>query len=422
MRNLLYIGVALLLILFASSCDKFSWRESYRYDNDQPYDLYALYQLLDAREADLTLNKDTLGVLLADSIQGSNYVFAGHNAFLEETDVTALLNFVEHGNSAFLFTKQIPEDLSYHFFGPDCFYFTTSGYYDDVSYHYADTIDVKFTQKNLLPDTSFRTSFVYDFRTNQHGWVYVDSARICDLNYGVEVLSVIDTGQINLMRLGWGKGYLYLCTSPELVTNYYLSDSSRYQFGQAVFSYLEPGPVFWDEYARTYRPPPPPKNNANQPRYNPNGGKQFLTDNHALRYILDQPMLSFAWYLFVIGGLLYLVFRGKRRQRTIPVINPPENSSLQYVDTLARLSHQHGNHRRLALREIKMLRHHLNDRFKVRWADGKPPPDNLAERTGLTPATITRALHHIQKVETIDWLEPKELTEFYQAIQPLYRS
>lgn len=419
-NNLLYFGGALLLLLFVSSCDEFSWRESYRYDKEQPYDLYALYKLLDSREAGLVYNKDTLGVLLADSIQGSNYLYVGQSAYLEEADVTALLNYVEYGNSAFLFTKYIPEDLSYHFFGPDCFYFSTSGYYDDVSYSYADSISVKFTQANLLPDTSFNTYFTYDFKPKQHAWAYVDSARICDLDYGIEVLSIIDTGNVNLMRLGWGAGYLYLCTSPELVTNYYLSDSSRFHFGQAVFSYLETGPIFWDEYARTYRPPP--ATNSKQPSYNPNGGKQFLTDNHALRYVLEQPMLSFAWYLFVFGGLLYLVFRGKRRQRAIPVVHPPENSSLQYVDTLARLSHQHGNHRRLALREIKMLRHHLNERFKVRWAEGKPPPADLSERTGLTQETITRAVYQIQKTQKADWLEPKDLSDFYQAIQPLYKS
>lgn len=419
MRNLLYLGVALAVLLFATGCDKFSWRESYRYDKDQPYDLYAIYELLEAREAGLIYNKDTLGILLADSIQGSNYVYAGLNAYLEEADVTGLLNYAEHGNSVFLFTKYIPEDLSYHLFGPDCFYYTTSGYYDDVDYHYEDTINVRFTQPDLLPDTSFTASFVYNFEPVNHGWTYVDSARICDLEYGIEVLSVIDTGHVNFLRLGWGNGYLYLCTSPELITNYYLSDSSRLHFAQAVFSYLEPGPVFWDEYARTYRPPA--SSNPNSPNYNPNGGKQFLTDNHALRYVLEQPMLSFAWYLFVIGGVLYLLFRSKRKQRAIAVINPPENSSLQYVETLARLSHQHGNHRRLALREIKMLRHHLNERFKVRWAEGKPPPTTLAERTGLTPETINRALYHIQKIEKADWLEPKDLIAFHQAIQPLYR-
>jgi hypothetical protein len=69
-----------------------------------------------------------------------------------------------------------------------------------------------------------------------------------------------------------------------------------------------------------------------------------------------------------------------------------------------------------------MLRHHLNERFKVRWTEGKLPPTDLSERTGLTPETIKRALFHIHKAQNTDWLEPKDLTDFYQAIQPLYRS
>ncbi|MEL6141229.1 MAG: DUF4350 domain-containing protein [Bacteroidota bacterium] len=344
-------------------------------------------------------------------------VFVGQNMFLDEADVTALLNFVEQGNNAFIASKWIPEDLSYHFFGPDCYYYTNDGYYNDVETFYEDTISLYLENPRLLPSNPAELSFVYRFEPTNHPWNYVDSARICDPEYGVEVLGTLDSGRNNFLRLEWGNGYFYLHTNPELFTNYFLADSSRYDYPRAVFSYLTPGTVYWDEYSRTYRPPP---RQNNRTPYNPNGGRELLSDNHALRYILDQPALAFAWFLLLISAFLYIVFRGKRRQRIIPVRPPKENTSKQFVDTIARLTQQHGDHARLAKREIKVLRHHLNERFQLRWREGHPPPDDLALRTGLAAENVDHALAQIKFVEQRQYMEEGDLMRFYRAVQPFY--
>lgn len=410
--------LALVVVLVGSGCRQYSWRESYRYNKQQPYDLYALYELLEAREAGLTYHNDSLGAMLKDSVRNANFVYVGQGLYLDEVDVTALLNFVEHGNTAMICSKWIPDDLIYHFYGPSCFYQHTSGYYESVSYYPDDSVRFHLSEPGYVRDTGFVASFPYNFRPTTHYWAYVDSAMICDPAYGLETMGVLDSGLINFLRLDWGEGHIYLNTSPELFTNYYLSDSSRYDYAKGVFSYLDDGPVFWNEYARSRQPPP--QNRQGNP-YQPDGGRQLLSDNHGLRFILDQPTLAFAWYLFVFGGLLYLFFRGKRRQRVIPLHRPPENTSMRYVDTVGRLAQQHGNHLRLARREVKMLRHYLYERFHLRWPEGEPPPASLSEHTGIPAQTLTRVLDQIREVEGADWMKEQELLDFYDAIRVFYR-
>lgn len=411
------VVLAATILLLGSGCG-YSWWESYRYNDEQPYDLSAIYQLLQDRPAGLVFNKDTLSALAYDSNEVSNFLYIGSNIYMDEEDVTGLLGFVEAGNKAFLFTKYIPEDISYHLFGPDCYYY--SSYNDsELEYFYTDTVNLRLTNTALLPQDSVSLSFVYDYKPQSHSWPYIPEYWLCDPGFGNETLGTLDSGRVNFLRLRYGDGEIFVHTNPELFTNYYLSDTSRFDYALGVFSYLGDGPVFWDEYSRNYHLSP---SQRNQNAYNPNGGRNLFKDNHALRYILEQPPLALAWYIFLIGGLLYVIFLGKRRQRVVPFRTSPENSSRQFVDTIARLSYQHGNHATLAKREITMFRHFLQERFKVRWTEGTDLPTDLGLRTGLSDEVINHAAKQLRFVSQRDYLEDGDLMLFYRALRPIYNA
>lgn len=410
-----WLGALTALLLLLSSGCGVSWWESFRYNKKQPYDLYALYELLEARPAGLVFNQDSLGLLPLDSTTTANYVYVGGNIYFDEIDLTGLLQFVEQGNKAFVFTKRIPEDLSYHLFGPNC-YFNTNFDYEDLDDYYEDTISLTLTNPELLPRDTVQLCWVYDYEANIHNWRHVSEEMLCDPGYGLEILGTLDSGRVNFARLRYGEGEILLHTNPELFTNYFLADSSRYDYARGVFSYLGEGPVIWDEYVRSYRPPPSARGGG----YNPNGGRNLLTDNHALRYILEQPPLALAWYVLMLGGLLFVIFRGKRRQRIIPYRTRPENNSRQFVDTIARLTFQHGNHARLAKREVKMLRQYVQERYHLHWPEGEPPPPELALRSGLDPAVIERAAIQVAFVSRQTSLQEGDLIRFYRSVWGIY--
>ena len=55
------------------------------------------------------------------------------------------------------------------------------------------------------------------------------------------------------------------------------------------------------------------------------------------RVIFDSVPLRIAFYIIIAGLLLFMIFRAKRTQRAIPVINAPVNSSLEFLSTISNL-------------------------------------------------------------------------------------
>jgi hypothetical protein len=47
-----------------------------------------------------------------------------------------------------------------------------------------------------------------------------------------------------------------------------------------------------------------------------------------MRFILNNPPLRYAWYLLLLGLLIFVLFNAKRKQRIVPVIEPLKNTSL----------------------------------------------------------------------------------------------
>lgn len=225
---------------------------------------------------------------------------------------------------------------------------------------------------------------------------------------------------INFVRLPWGEGYFYLHLNPVFFTNYYLVDDKQRPYAEAVLAVLSDGPVYWDEASRL--PPAVARQRSNQQGgRNYDGGRNLLSGNEALSYVQQQPPLALAWYTLIAGLLLYVLFRGKRRQRIIPILARRENSSQRFIDTMSRLVRLRGRHVKLAAQEIASLRLHLQERYNIRWREGEPPPQNLAELTGLDPVIVAAALDEIAQSRKRVELSEAQLLQFYRAIEPLYR-
>lgn len=411
------------VVVFTSGCSGCwtNWRESYRYDEKQPFDIYALYELLEARPEGLNILEDSLTVLTtALTNKSSNYVFVGNYAHYTNKSVTALLDFVERGNTAFIAAYELPEDLATHLFGNDCYY----SFYDNderMGSLYLDTVGLQL----VLDDEYFELYNIYNYEPQKRSTRYINAGLLCDEALDNEIIGTMEEYNANFMRLNWGKGNFYFHANPIFFTNYYLVDSLHYEYAEACLaSTLKEGPVYWDE---TSRVPPTVARQRNQQRARNqsgggyNGGRNLLSGNEALSYIQEQGPLALAWYTLIIAALLYVIFKGKRRQRIIPIINRRENASKRFIDTISRLVYQKGHHLALARQELASLRYHLQDRFGVRWKDNDPPPENLAELIGADEKIAKRALIEIRIVQGRNHLTDGELMRFYRSIEPLYR-
>jgi hypothetical protein len=85
-----------------------------------------------------------------------------------------------------------------------------------------------------------------------------------------------------------------------------------------------------------------------------------------LRFVLTNEPLAWAYYIVIGSVLLFMLFEAKRRQRIIPVIKPPANTSLEFVSTIGNLYYQGGDHKNMAEKKINFLLEQIRTRYLLK--------------------------------------------------------
>ncbi|HNM27256.1 MAG TPA: hypothetical protein PKL15_17555, partial [Saprospiraceae bacterium] len=81
--------------------------------------------------------------------------------------------------------------------------------------------------------------------------------------------------------------------------------------------------------------------------------------------MLQQPALAWTWYLLLGLAGVYIVFRARRRQRIIPVLPKNENSSYEFITTIANLHFRDRNYRGLCLQSMKLFLAQVRERYGI---------------------------------------------------------
>ena len=130
-----------------------------------------------------------------------------------------------------------------------------------------------------------------------------------------------------------GAGTVWLLTSPLLLTNYHIWNPEFEATTAAIISHLPDTPLLWDEY---YKPLGPIYGNP-------------------LSVMLANPALAAAWFSMLALVLLFLLFRVKRTQRAVPVIEPPSNATLAHLERVSALFQQKDRELRVLDERIRYL-------------------------------------------------------------------
>ena len=212
------------------------------------------------------------------------------------------------------------------------------------------------------------------------------------------VLATDNNQNAKLIRIQRGKGNIFISTTPLLFTNYnILYGNYRYPF--VALSYLRGNSIVWDEF---YKP--------NKPEV-----------SSPLRYILTQPALTAAYYLLMIAILFYLLFRGKRKQRVIPVILPHGNLSLEFANTLGQLYFNNGNNKDIALKKYNHFCDYLRNKFFVKnMSDDDEFCRQLSESSGVDFITVSHIFKYARIINSHAWTSDEELIYFNSKIEEFY--
>ena len=274
--------------------------DAYESDNKDKYSDYSDYSDYEESEEnkDSYLDEDTIiapptdplsiynDVNLTDTI---TYLFINKDFKLEPADKEYLLDFVGIGNNIFISAEDIDYELLNYL------NVTNEGgaYLNDTIYNMVDNTDKR-----------------YNFRP-----VYTPQVlNIDSVKYPVRTLAKNREGKPVFVQIRYGKGNIFLHTVPNVFTNQNLVKSLKYDFAFRCLSYIpKTNKILWDEY-QTQGPP-----------------------SSLLEKLSKDTLLLLAFLIVILGFLIFVIFRAKRIQRIIPIIKPPANSSIEFLDTISNL-------------------------------------------------------------------------------------
>ena len=407
------IGVLLTLLFRSDRKEPVDWRETYDIESRAPYGTSVFKALLSSH-----FDGDSI-LMLQDSLSGqldtlpadAIYCFIGQAMYQDSADQQALLDFVAAGNTAFIASKSLPGLLGASLFDTRHYCPGTSwGQYQLIA---DSTAALNFIHPDLQADSSFKFDFVdRGIRANYY-WTGMSSDLFCDKDEAFLPLGTINDSLFNFTRQAYGNGFVYLHTTPLAFANYHLIKEEGLDYlGRVLTHFDAAGQIYWDSYSQV------PEQSDGFQMPNP---ERRLSANSPLGFILSEPALTWAWYLLLGMGILYLVFRAKRQQRVIPVLEPNRNTSLEFLNMIGRLYFLQNNHRQLALQQAKMFRQYIRRRYNIKELD-EDSSALLSQRSGVQEEHLKKLLVFERNVQTSTIMSGKSLADFHQLIEHFYQN
>lgn len=399
MNNTIKIYIVLLLLIFLGIAYVESirpmpidWQPYYTTDKKSPYGLYVLdkelkklmngayIEKLNETPYEFFRNQFDFDTSVNNyTIRGTYFSIDGGNE-LDAESVNEILTFVSYGNEAFISTSNFHPTLM-----------DSLGFKTNFEYYVKDTVDLSL---------EYLDSKIYHFSKLNYVTYFdsVDTAKFGVLGYIRPRDSTAK--KVNFIRAAFGNGYVYLHSTPVAFTNYHLLKSNHHRYAASVLSYIQPDhSVLWDTH-----------------KYN--------RDNKAqtpLRVILSYPSLRWAWYFLLIGFILYLIFNAKRRQRIVPIIEPLQNTTVDFTKTISNLYYQENDFKNIFEKKIIYFLERIRSSY---YLDTQILDDKfiqkLAVKSGKDKALIKRIVTKINQRRKNRYFAEADLIELNNWIEEFW--
>ncbi|GAB4253399.1 MAG: hypothetical protein Kow0027_18740 [Saprospiraceae bacterium] len=433
------VAFAILLFLRRSpetTPQHFNWWPDYSDASTQPYGNIVLKHFLQN-----TYGADSL-LIFDDGLDGlpkagkdhGAYLFIGRTVFEEEQFLDSLLSFVEAGNEALILT----ESFSYEFLDQlllqecdwlDVYYeyldrFEDEQFPDTLYQNHTDELapNDNIWEDYILTETEVNLSLagpgdqaarhytlqkLFKNEPSAYSFEFIRKELLCDSAGNFQVLGYLNDSLINFVRFDLGNGRLYLHTTPLAFTNHPILHGETLPYVSGVFSRLSSGKIYWDQSSHYEFPGSP---------------SRVAWREGPLHYVLSQPPLAIAWYILLALAILFLLFRAKRRQRVIPVLEANTNTSLEFIENIGRLYFMSEDYRHLLLLKMQMFLSYVRNQYRI--------PTNkldehfaktLALRSGVDDGIIDKILLIFKNVDNSDFVSQSTLVRFHQFMDKFYQ-
>jgi len=375
-----------MMVVSESRQKKINWFPSYSIRHKIPFGTYIAYH-----EAKNLWGKNLVSVnespyvfFKQNKTKSGVYLIYNQEVTLGQTNVEALLDWVKNGNVLFISAEKIDQELLDSLQVESRMFFSNK---------WEKKLRFIHQLEKLKKDTA-----VNDKQTI--GFFFRNKDLSSALSYDILGRFVDDKKEdslYNFIRINVGKGTVFLHSVPYAFTNYsILKNEHNKRYFEGLLGYIGlKNRIYWDVHFQT-------------------GNKK----SSIFEYILKNPAFLWAYRLAFVSLLLYVLFEGKRKQRPIPVKNPPKNETLTFTKTVADMYIQYGENKKIALIHIKHLMDYVRNKLHLdtrRW--DKNLVKKIAEKTKTEEKTVKELFELIDEINVSTDIKPAVVVKLEELIE-----
>lgn len=391
-KDRLYIAFLVLSVFVYAAVElakpePVDWSPDFTKSEFIPYSSKILYEELDAvfPYSQISENNSNLFDIQEDANRDArNWVFINSSFGFDEYETDVLLQAASAGDHVFLagiIAGPLGDSLGlrYRFF-----------------YSFFDSTSEKENLHLLFNDPGFNTENGWNLsiKGTFHFITSYDSAR-------TKELGSFDGDYLNFVEIQWGDGKFLVNTTPFLFTNYYLRTPGYATYAYGALSHLPDRPTVWDNYYK-------------------DGKQAMATPMYA---ILNSEALKYAWFTAVISVFLFMLFRSKRRQRIIPVLKSPENSSIRFAETIGQLYQEQGSHKDILEKKTLFFFDYIKTNLRLDTTEiNEQFREDVAIRSGINKQEIIRLFDLLELVKNSQKVTDNELKLLTDQIDQFYKN
>ncbi|MBO0331762.1 DUF4350 domain-containing protein [[Muricauda] lutisoli] len=386
------IGVLTLAAIFAMEYNKpkkVNWFPSYVSHHKIPYGTYVLNSLMEKHFPNKIeqVQKPPFELLTrTDSIRGT-YFFVNETVSFGEAELNVLLDWVDQGNTLFVASDRFEQKLL------DTLHLEQANVYNDGQLEplfYLELSNPKLTSSTY--------KFTKDYYTT--GFDQLDTLRTTVL---AQVYTRSDSTDnikkhVNTIKQSFGNGEILLTSFPKAFTNYFILKDTNQEYTAGLLSYLDTDKqIYMDNFHKS--------------------GKSFYTSPMYL--FLNTKEFKWAYYLVLIGALIYIIFEGKRKQRAIPVVQPVKNQTLAFTRTIADMYFEKGELHLITKHKIDYFLEYLRSKLHISTQNLEDETflRNLSMRSNTDLKDVKTLMGTISKLREKQYVTETELKNLNQKIQ-----
>ena len=394
------IGLALLFaaLYWLNSLQpvKYVWEPTYDTDDKQPCGAYVFDKLLHASwEKGYSHCYKSITDLQEEGIlDGKNILIVTKYFNPAEREIEILQEYIRDGGKAFVAAEFYGKEWKEKFTG---FYST-------------------YRLEALKFLTQFDANPIYDtlrFCTpalNQEYYKMPDALCMgyfkCDTSKMIKdtifAVAKAKDEEVIMLRCQMGKGSLLLSCNPLMYTNYGVLCDTANVFIWNTLSGLQDKPLIRTEYYHL--------------------GSNAKKNQSPLRYLHSNPPLKWALNITVLTILIFMLFTAKRKQKTIPIVKPPQNKMLDFVRSVAGLYIRKNNNADIILKK------------QIYWADSlkrnygidiiNESRDNeffarLSGKTGKPAEELSLLFRYLDKINENTYVPDNQMMEIITQINSI---